>query len=104
MDKTSLNVTHKRRKLMIGKEIFPGRSSDEFAIYITATNGSNTKLSDVSITDAFPNSFELVSSNIDHKLSKVDKLGERKISFSLDVLQPYQEREIMYYLKNTTGK
>lgn len=104
MDKTSLKITHKRRKLMIGKEIFPGRSSDEFAIYITATNGSNIKLSDVSITDAFPNSFELVSSNIDHKLSKVDKLGERKISFSIDVLQPYQEREIMYYLKNTTGK
>lgn len=103
-EKASLNITHKRRKLMIGKEIFPGRSSDEFAIYITATNGSNIKLADVNITDAFPGSFELISSNIDHKLSKADKLGERKISFSIDVLQPYQEREIMYYLKNITGK
>ncbi|GAH05461.1 unnamed protein product, partial [marine sediment metagenome] len=56
------------------------------------------------VTDTFPDSFELVSSNIDHKLSKVDKSGERKISFSLDILQPYQEREIMYYLKNIAGK
>lgn len=104
MEKSSLKVTHKRRKLMIGKEIFPGRSSNEFAIYITAKNGSNIKLSDVSVTDTFPDSFELVSSNIDHKLSKVDKSGERRISFSLDILQSYQEREIMYYLKNITGK
>ncbi len=104
MEKSSLKVTHKRRKIMIGKEIFPGRSSNEFAIYITAKNGSNIKLSDVSVTDTFPDSFELVSSNIDHKLSKVDKSGERRISFSLDILQPYQEREIMYYLKNIAGK
>ncbi|MFX1343606.1 MAG: hypothetical protein ACFFAI_00760 [Promethearchaeota archaeon] len=104
MDKSSLKVTHKRRKLMIGKEIFPGRNSNEFAIYITAKNGSNTKLSDVSVTDTFPNSFELVSSNIDHKLGKADKSGETKITFNLDILQPYQEREIMYYLKNITGK
>jgi hypothetical protein len=104
MEKSSLKITHKRRKLIIGKEIFPGRSSNEFAIYITAKNGSNTKLSDVSVTDTFPNSFQLVSSNIDHNLGKADKLGERKISFNLDILQPYQEREIMYYLKNITGK
>lgn len=104
MEKSSLKITHKRRKLMIGKEIFPGRSSNEFAIYITAKNGSDIKLSDVSITDTFPDSFELVSSNIDHKLSKVDKSGERKISFNLDILQAYQEREIMYYLKSITGK
>ncbi|MFX0082327.1 MAG: hypothetical protein ACFE94_11310 [Candidatus Hodarchaeota archaeon] len=104
MDKSALQITHKRRKLMIGKEIFPGRDSNEFAIYITAKNGSNIKLSDVNVTDTFPDSFELVSANIDHKLSKVDKSGERKISFNLDLLQPYQEREIMYYLKNITGK
>ena len=104
MEKSSLKITHKRRKLMVGKEIFPGRSTNEFAIYITAKNGSNIKLSDVSVTDTFPDSFELVSSNIDHKLSKADKSGERKISFSIDILQAYQEREIMYYLKSITGK
>ena len=104
MGDTHLKVTHKRRKLIIGKEIFPGRSSNEFAIFITAKNGSNMKLSEVSISDTFPDSFELVSTNIDHKLTKAGKSGERTISFKIEALQPFQEKEIMYYLKNVTGK
>ncbi|HEA70304.1 hypothetical protein LCGC14_0689250 [marine sediment metagenome] len=104
MGDSHLKVTHKRRKLMIGKEIFPGRSSNEFAIFITAKNGSNMKLSEVSISDTFPDSFELVSTNIDHKLTKAEKSGERTISFKIEALQPFQEQEIMYYLKNVTGK
>jgi hypothetical protein len=104
MDKSSIKVSHKRRKLMIGKEIFPGRSSNEFAIYITARNGSNIKLNEVDITDFFPNSFELVSSNVEHKLTKSKKNGEQKISFSIDTILPYQEKEIMYYLKTMGGK
>ncbi|MFX1311415.1 MAG: hypothetical protein ACFFHD_02230 [Promethearchaeota archaeon] len=104
IDGSEIKITHKRRKLMIGKEIFPGRNSNEFAIYITAKNDSNIKLNNVDVTDAFPDSFELISSNIDHKLSKADKAGERKISFTIDTLLPYQEREIMYYLRNITGK
>lgn len=104
MVETQIKISHKRRKLMIGKEIFPGRDSSEFAIFITAKNGSNIKLNDVNITDAFPYTFELISSNIDHELSKADKSGEHKITFNLDTILPYQEREIMYYLKNITGK
>ena len=103
-DTSSLKITHKRRKLMIGKQIFPGRSSDEFAIYIVAKNGSNIKLSDVDITDAFPNSFKLISSNVEHKISKSKNNGEQKISFTIDSLLPYQEKEIMYYLKSLSGK
>jgi hypothetical protein len=103
-EKETIKVTHKRRKLMIGKEIFPGRSNDEFAIYITARNGSNIKLTEVNITDTFPNNFELVSSNIDHKVNKSKKNGEQLISFTIDSLLPYQEKEIMYYLKSTGGK
>ena len=103
-DRSAIKISHKRRKLMIGKEIFPGRSSDEFAIYIVARNGSNIKLSDVNITDTFPNSFELISSNLEHKISKSKKNGEQKISFNIDTLLPYQEREITYYLKTISGK
>jgi len=104
MDQSAIKISHRRRKLMIGKEIFPGRSSDEFAIYIVAKNGSNIKLNDVSVTDTFPTSFELISSNLDHKFVKAKKNGENKITFTIDTLQPYQEREIMYYLKNIGSK
>ena len=31
-DTTSLKISHIRRKLMIGKQIFPGRSNDEFRV------------------------------------------------------------------------
>lgn len=100
MDQSAIKISHKRRKLMVGKEIFPGRSSNEFAIYIVAKNGSNIKLSDVNVTDTFPDSFELISSNLDYKVSKSKNNGEQKISFTFDTLLPFQEREIMYYLKN----
>jgi len=104
LDKSSLNISHKRRKVMVGKQIFPGRSSDEFAIYIIAKNGSNIKLTDVNITDTFPNSFKLISSNLEHKISVTKKNGEQNISFTIDTLLPYQEKEIMYYLKTLDGK
>ncbi|MFX0006830.1 MAG: hypothetical protein ACFFAV_08885, partial [Candidatus Hermodarchaeota archaeon] len=103
-DTTSLKISHIRRKLMIGKQIFPGRSNDEFAIYIVAKNGSNIKLNNVDITDAFPSSFELISSNLEHKINKSKNNGEQKISFKIDSIPPYQEKEIMYYLKNVSGK
>ena len=104
MDQSAVKITHKRRKLMVGKEIFPGRSSNEFAIYIVAKNGSNIKLNDVDITDTFPDSFELISANLEHKVSKSKNNGEQKISFTIDTILPFQEREIMYYLKNIGSK
>ena len=103
MDQSAIKISHKRRKLMVGKEIFPGRSSNEFAIYIVAKNGSNIKLNDVNVTDSFPDSFELISSNLDHKISKSKKNGDQKISFTIDTILPFQEREIMYYLKNISS-
>ncbi|MFX1499842.1 MAG: hypothetical protein ACFFDH_02625 [Promethearchaeota archaeon] len=103
-DKSKIKISHKRRKVIVGKQIYPGRSTNEFAIYIIAKNGSNMKLNDVNITDSFPGSFEMISSNIEYKLSKSKKNGEQKISFTIDTLLPYQEREIMYYLKSVTGK
>ena len=103
-EKSSINISHKRRKVMVGKQIYPGRSANEFAIYIIAKNGSSIKLNDVNITDTIPESFELISSNIEHKLSKSKKNGDQNISFTIDTLLPYQEREIMYYLKSISGK
>ncbi|MHA2181171.1 MAG: hypothetical protein ACXAAH_07090, partial [Promethearchaeota archaeon] len=104
MDQSDIKITHKRRKLMVGKEIFPGRSSNEFAIYIIARNGSNIKLNEVDITDTFPDTFELISANLEHKVSKSKTNGGQKISFQIDTILPFQEREIMYYLKNISNE
>lgn len=104
MKKPTIKITHKRRNLAIGKEIFPGRDTDEFAISITVINNSNVAVKDVLITDTIPNTFELVSSNTENKVSKSDKENEYIISFSIENVLAYQEKEIMYYLKNISGK
>ncbi|MFX1236606.1 MAG: hypothetical protein ACFE8P_02670, partial [Promethearchaeota archaeon] len=49
----TLNIAHKRRKASIGKEIYPGRTHDEFAIVITIRNKSNVELKDLDIMDTF---------------------------------------------------
>ena len=100
----SVQISHKRRKVSIGKEIFPGRTHDEFAIVVHVKNKSNVKLDNLEITDNFPQSFELISSNIKNKVSKNDKESTNTITFNVDSILPYDEKEIMYYLKNITGK
>ncbi len=100
MKKPKIKVTHKRRNLTIGKEIFPGRDADEFAISITMRNNSNVEIKDVLITDTIPDTFELVSSNTENKVSKSKEENEYIISFSIKNVLAYQEKEIMYYLKN----
>ena len=100
----SLNISHKRRNIMIGKEIFPGRSSDEFAINIIIKNKSNAFIKDIDISDTIPESFKLISSNIDHKISKSSDNHNQTINFNIPNITPYQEMEIMYYLKTIDGK
>ena len=104
MKKPKIKVTHKRRNLAIGKEIFPGREEDEFAISVTVRNNSNVEIKDVLITDTIPDTFELVSSNTKNQVSKSKEEKEYIISFSLKNVLAYQEKEIMYYLKNISGK
>jgi len=58
----------------------------------------------VLITDTIPKTFELVSSNTKNKVLKSDKENEYIISFSIENVLAYQEKEIMYYLKNISGK
>jgi len=100
----SLNISHKRRNIMIGKEIFPGRSSDEFAINIMIKNKSNASIKDIDISDTFPESFKLISSNVNHKMTKSSENNSQTINFAIPNISPYQEMEIMYYLKTIDGK
>ncbi|MBD3339549.1 MAG: hypothetical protein GF353_10595, partial [Candidatus Lokiarchaeota archaeon] len=63
-----LTIVHKRRDLTIGKEIFPGRNIDEFAISIIVTNNSNVEINDININDTISKAFELVSSNLNYEI------------------------------------
>ena len=100
----SLNISHKRRNIMIGKEIFPGRNGDEFAINIMIKNKSNASIKDIDISDTFPESFKLISSNMDYKMTKSSENYCQTINFAIPKIAPYQEMEVMYYLKTLDGK
>ena len=100
----SLNISHKRRNIMIGKEIFPGRNGDEFAINIMIKNKSNASIKDIDISDTFPESFKLISSNMDYKMTKSSENYCQTINFAIPKISPYQEMEVMYYLKTLDGK
>ena len=100
----SLRIIHNRRDLQIGKEIFPGRNIDEFAINITIRNKSNIPLADFQIKDTISSSFELVSSSVDYKVDNSNDNEGNTINFTIDNIQPFQEKEIRYYLKNKSGE
>jgi len=99
-----LKVIHKRRNLIIGKSIFPGRDIDEFGISVIINNKSNVEINNIKITDTIPNSFELISSNIDGEISKLNDNDGNMVSFIVDSILPYQEKEIRYYLHNISGE
>ena len=100
----SFKIIHNRRDLQIGKEIFPGRTIDEFAINITIRNKSNIALKDFQIKDTISSAFELVSSSTDYNVdNSIDGEGE-SIQFTIENIQPFQEKEIRYYLKNKSGE
>ncbi len=99
-----LKVSHQRRNIEIGKEIYPGRSIDEFAISILIKNNSDLKANDVQISDTIPNAFEIVSSNIGHETDESDQDNCYLISFNIESVLPYEEKEIRYYIRNISGE
>ncbi|MFX0071490.1 MAG: hypothetical protein ACFFAO_10410 [Candidatus Hermodarchaeota archaeon] len=103
-DKPSIKISHRRRKITMEKEIFPGKNIDEFSINITVKNQSNVEIKNIDISDTFPTAFKLISSNLKNQLSKPDNEGFYTISFIVDKILPYQEKEINYYLQNVSGK
>ncbi|MHA1149677.1 MAG: hypothetical protein ACTSR8_15685 [Promethearchaeota archaeon] len=98
-----LNIIHKRRDILISKEIYPGRTSDEFGISLLIKNDSNIDLSDISLNDSISKIFKIVSSNINYELNEDKKNNVQIIEFSIPQIRSYQEVEIKYYVKSIEG-
>jgi hypothetical protein len=104
MKQPSIHVIHERRDFFIGKEIFPGRTLDEFVINIMIKNKSNIEINNIPITDSISKSFEIVSSNLEYKVSGSNDEDTSIISFLIESILPYQEKEIRYYVQNISGE
>ncbi|MFW5895309.1 MAG: hypothetical protein ACOCT9_01065, partial [archaeon] len=100
-DLPQLNIIHERRDLLIAKEIFPGKTVDEFGINVLVKNNSNIEVTDINIKDTLPKSFEFVSSNVENSISESKNSKEYTISFKVEKIFPNQEKEIRYYVKKT---
>ncbi len=99
-----LKVIHKRRDLLIGKEIFPGRELNEFGISVIVRNNSDVDVEEVIIKDTLSKSFKFISSNINYELEKSKAEKGDTILFTIEKIQPYQEKEIRYYVKKMDDK
>lgn len=99
-----LNIIHKRRDLLVSKEIFPGRELDEFAISLMVINNSNIEVKNVKIKDTISQSFKFISSNIKSQISELDGMDSNLITFEIDRILPFQEEEVRYYVKNISGE
>ena len=98
-----IHIIHQRRNVEIGKEIFPGRNVEEFGINIHIINKSEIEATDVNISDNIPINCEIVSSNTEYKIKKSDD-NVQTLSFKINSILPYEEKEIRYYLKSVSGK
>jgi len=99
-----LDIVHKRRDLLIGKEIFPGRDVDEFAISIIINNNSNVEVNEIDINDTISKSFDIISANTKYEILESEIEETDMISFNIDSILPYQEKEIRYYVKSKDGE
>jgi hypothetical protein len=97
-----VQVIHQRRNILIGKEIFAGRDIDEFGISLFIKNNSNIEVNDIEVKDTIADFFELVSSNVDYKIQKVKKTSNQLLSFKIDNILPFQEKEVRYYIRNVS--
>ena len=103
-EQPSVKIIHRRRNIEIGKEIFPGRNVEEFGINILIKNRSEIESTDLNISDNIPTNCEIVSSNTEYNIQKQDKKNLQTLTFKIKSIQPYEEKEIRYYLKSISGK
>ncbi len=103
-DLPKLSIIHNRRDLIIGKEIFPGRTVSEFVINITVINNSNIELKNIDINDAITKSVEIVSSNAKYVVIEGGDPNISALSFKIENILPNQEKEIRYYVQNKSGE
>ncbi|NHI92210.1 MAG: hypothetical protein EAX96_06870 [Candidatus Lokiarchaeota archaeon] len=103
-EEPKLHIIHRRRNIEIGKEIFPGRNIEEFGINIHIINKSEIEIKDLNISDSIPNNCEIVSSNNEYQIKKSEKDTPQTLSFNIKSIQPYEEKEIRYYIKSISGK
>jgi len=99
VENSEIHVSHKRRRLTVGKSVFPGAAADEYEILMIFNNRGNTALQNVTISDLIPANFKLVSSEPDATVEELD--AKSLLKWKFDTIEPGTELELTYTIKGT---
>ncbi|TFG05643.1 MAG: DUF11 domain-containing protein [Promethearchaeota archaeon] len=99
VDNAEIKVAHKRRKLTVGKSVFPGNAPDEYEVLILFKNRGTARIEHAVISDLVPENFHLVSSN--PKASVKDLEGKTLLEWNFPIITPGERLELTYTLKGT---
>lgn len=99
VENSEIKVTHRRRKLTVGKSVFPGDAPGEYDILILFKNRGNIPIENAVITDLVPTNFKLLESNPDASTSEIDE--KTLVEWKFDVIEAGKKLEISYKLKGT---
>lgn len=100
----SLRVGHFRQDLEIAKSIYPGQNTDEFEICLSINNSSTLPVKNINFIDVFPKSFEFISSNVENKTIDTYDDEAYKIAFNVESILPNKKIDIIYDIRNVSGK
>ncbi|NVM53954.1 MAG: hypothetical protein HWN66_09665 [Candidatus Helarchaeota archaeon] len=99
VENSEIKVTHRRRKLTVGKSVFPGDATGEYEILMVFKNRGNTPIENAVISDLVPTNFKLLTSEPKASISEIET--KTLLEWKFDVIEPGKKLEITYKIKGT---
>jgi len=94
-----ITVSHLRRAITTGKQVFPGASDGLYEVVIRFKNRGDTELENIKVKDFVPESFNVESQSIEAAVSKMEE-GEL-YTWTIEKLPPGENVDITYTIKGT---
>ncbi|MHA1276190.1 MAG: hypothetical protein ACTSQI_00770 [Candidatus Helarchaeota archaeon] len=99
IDIAEITVSHRRRKLTVGKSVYPGAAPGEYEIEMLFKNRGNIPIEHVVISDLVPANFEIQDSKPEAQIRKIE--AETVLEWTFERIEPGQKIEIVYKITGT---
>jgi hypothetical protein len=99
IENSQIKVTHRRRKLTVGKSVQPGSAPGEYEVFMVFSNRGNTTLENVLISDLIPTNFNLLTSEPKATTKEIET--KTLLEWNFDLIEPGKKIEISYKIKGS---
>ena len=99
VENSEITVTHERRKLTIGKSVFPGAEEGEYEITIIFKNRGNTEIKNATISDLVPTNFRVLTSTPEANIQETET--KILLEWQFNTIKPGESIEISYKIKGS---